>query len=177
MNTRWVKASAQISACGNYRYSLDRIWNESLPQACFVMLNPSIADANRDDPTLRRCIGFAQAWGYGGLRILNLFAGRATEPSQLFTSFEDPIGPGNDAALQAASHYREVIVAWGANGSRLGRDVQVLTQLGDLGIRPRCLGITKHGNPRHPLYVRGDARRVRFRWDGGGGVSFGRSAG
>ena len=97
--------------------------------------------------------------------FLNLFAGRATEPRQLFTSFDDPIGPGNDAALQGASFYREVIVAWGANGSRLGRDIQVLTQLDDMGIRPKCIGITKHGHPRHPLYVRGDAKRIRFRWE------------
>src|ERR1043165_512870 len=127
------------------------------------MLNPSVADATRDDPTLRRCLSFARAWGFGGLRLVNLFAGRATKPRELFTKFDDPIGPENDAVLQSGSLFQDVILGWGANGSTLGRAADVLTLLASIGVKPKCLGLTKHGQPKHVLYLPADARPVRFR--------------
>jgi hypothetical protein len=157
-----MECSARFSDCGTYRYSLERIWDEALPCACFVMLNPSTADATRDDPTIRRCISFARAWGFGGLRVLNLFAARAIRPRELFTQFEDPIGPGNDDALRSTAQCREVILAWGTHGSRLGRDAAVLKHFRDLGIKPKCLGLTKRGHPRHPLYVPAGSKPIQF---------------
>lgn len=83
--------SAIISECGKYRYSLSRIWDENKANVLFIMLNPSTADGDVDDPTIRRCIGFAKSWGYGGIYVGNLFAYRATDPKELL-KVENPIG-------------------------------------------------------------------------------------
>ncbi|MEM1081082.1 MAG: DUF1643 domain-containing protein [Pseudomonadota bacterium] len=147
--------SAVFSDCLQYRYSLKRGWSEQ-PEVIFVMLNPSIADVQRDDPTIRRCIGLAQRNGFGGLEVVNWFAGRATRPQTLF-AMDDPVGPGNSDYLQQAFQSdRTVVVAWGAfeqarqayEGYRSKHGVPKL----------QCLGCTKIGAPRHPLYVRNDVR-------------------
>lgn len=154
--------AARISDCGLYRYGLVRRWSDE-PALRFVMLNPSTADAKLDDPTIRRCIGFAKREGYGALIVLNLYAYRATDPKALL-SCGDPVGPGNDNMLRAHLRSsvgvgRPVIAAWGAN-AKADRVGQVL----DLcpGVDWRCLGTTKDGHPRHPLYVRGDQALVPF---------------
>ena len=90
-----IVQSADFSACGTYRYALRRIWLPAAPQVLFIGLNPSTADEKSDDPTIRRCLGFARSWGYGGLIVANLFAYRATAPSALREA-RDPIGPLND---------------------------------------------------------------------------------
>ena len=118
------------------------------------MLNPSTADHAQDDPTIRRCIGFAHAWGYRELSVRNLFAYRATYPRELLTAYEPTGGTHGDQELLAALTADRVILAWGA-GAIGGRDRQVL----DLFMRRAphasfwCLGLTKHEHPRHPLYV------------------------
>jgi hypothetical protein len=151
-----TRGDAFISDCGTYRYALMRRWAEGWPLR-FVMLNPSTADASLDDPTIRRCTGFARREGYGALIVLNLYAYRATNPKVLVTC-ADPVGPHNDTILwahllAAAEGPTPVVAAWGANAKR-ERVAHVL------GLRPsvdwRCLGVTKDGQPRHPLYVRGD---------------------
>lgn len=145
--------SAVISACGKYRYELWRHWDDK-PYCMFVGLNPSTADAMIDDPTIRRCVGFAKAWGYGALCMANLFAWRATDPKDMKAAPE-PIGPDNDATLQRlAVGAGIVIAAWGAHGSYRGRAVQVLAILPTL----HALKLTQDGSPGHPLYLRGDAR-------------------
>jgi len=137
-----------------YRYTLWREWTEALPRLLFVLLNPSVADANLDDPTLRRCIGFAQDWCYGSVELANLYAYRATDPRAL-RQVADPVGPLNDYHIQeAAGRADKIVVAWGAEGFLHGRDQAVLRLL------PKplwCLGYTLGGAPRHPLYVRRDA--------------------
>ena len=148
-------AGARFSGDHRYRYRLWRRWSPG-PVVGFCMLNPSTADASRDDPTIRRCIGFARAWGYGGVEVVNIFALRATEPSRL-RSARDRIGPGNDAALVAAAARVDVLViAWGVHGTLLERDRTVLALLNRT--RLLALGWTRSGQPRHPLYVRRDAR-------------------
>ena len=145
---------ATISDGGEYRYKLSRIWHPPTPPALFVMLNPSTADANQDDPTIRRCIDFAKSWGYGGLLVGNLFAFRATDPKEMRLA-PDPVGPSNDAALAELHQQAGItIAAWGVNGVHLGRAAQVL---GGLPGTVHCLGETKDGHPRHPLYLRKDA--------------------
>ena len=117
------------------------------------MLNPSTADAVRDDPTIRRCIGFARAWGYRRLVVTNIFALRATLPSAL-RGAADPVGPRNDRyILRAARDADRVVCAWGVHGALGNREAEVLALLRDLALEN--LGLTQGGYPRHPLYVAG----------------------
>jgi hypothetical protein len=126
------------------------------------MLNPSTADAEKLDPTVRRCVGFAERWGYGSLEVANLFAFRSTDPSELYRA-EDPIGPENDRHIKdAVCASRSVIAAWGQHGRLRGRDeevVELVTDLADL----HCLRRTKHGLPWHPLYLPGSLPPLLFR--------------
>jgi hypothetical protein len=143
---------AAFSRCGTYRYALWRRWDESRPAVLFVGLNPSTADAHRDDPTIRRCIGFANSWGFGSVIVANLFAYRTPHP-KLLRAAPNPIGPRNDRWLRTlATDAGLVVAAWGADGEYLRRATEVSARLGDC----RCLGLTASGAPRHPLYVRKD---------------------
>jgi hypothetical protein len=147
-----MTGGATIDATGCYRYSLWREWDANGPRVAFVLLNPSTADAQRDDPTVRRCIGLARVWGCGSLEVVNLFAYRATNP-RVLREVADPVGPENDRYLLAAAHRAQKIVpAWGARGGLHGRDRVVLALLGGGG-ELVCLGTTRCGRPRHPLYV------------------------
>ncbi len=118
------------------------------------MLNPNQADATVNDPTIRRCIGFAQEWGYGGLEVVNLFAYRAKNPP-LLKQIDDPIGVDNDRYLFTLEDRVEtIILAWGNWGTLRGRDRAVIACLNSQQVY--CLGITKTGQPRHPLYLKRD---------------------
>lgn len=153
-----VRSSANLSRCRRYRYTLTRSWNDAGPTVMFVGLNPSTADAKINDPTVRRCIGYARAWGFGRLLLTNLFAFRSTDPTVL-GSIPDPIGPENDSWICTSSQSAELtVVAWGTYGSLHQRDKAVLELLQD----PHCLGTTKGGAPRHPLYMPADAPLRRF---------------
>jgi len=145
-------SDAVLSTCGKYRYQLTRQWEMRLGTVVFVMLNPSTADANVNDPTIRRCINFARSWGFGGIKVVNLFAWRATKPAELQTVV-DPVGPDNNRyLLEAFEQAPATVVAWGANApSSRAREVIGLLQAAD--IVPQCLGSTQVGHPRHPLYV------------------------
>lgn len=145
-----MKKSALI--IGDYRYLLSRKWDASKPQITFVMLNPSTADAYQDDPTLRKCINFAQSLDYGSLKVVNLFAYRATKPCEL-RKVADPIGLKNNYYIQLATRRASlIIVAWGIHGSFQGRD-KVVHNLIYRDQNLYCLGLTKDGYPRHPLYL------------------------
>ena len=151
--------SAVISPCGNYRYLLQREWLIGYGAALFVMLNPSTADAAQDDPTIRRCVGFAKSWGCGMLEVVNLYAFRATKPVDMFAAI-DPVGPANDSHIAAAAHRAKIIVAaWGAS-AKADRASAVLRNLSDHAVH--ALGVTNNGSPRHPLYLRSDARLIQF---------------
>ena len=142
-----------MSGCGQYRYALWRRWAPG-PQVLFVMLNPSTADQVRDDPTIRRCIGFAASWGYGALVVGNLFAYRTSWPEVLMRAAR-PVGRANDRwLLRLAAESSGVIAAWGNSGTWLGRDRQVREALAPLHV----LSLTRRGQPRHPLYVKATAR-------------------
>jgi hypothetical protein len=152
MRNLFMECGAQLSACGRYRYTLQRTWERSLPALCFVMLNPSTANASEDDPTIRRCIGLAQDRDFGGIVVVNLFAFRATDPRDLFAAAE-PIGPGNDVAIVEATEGRKVLCAWGAHGGHLTRDEKVIDLLRSNARELFCYGLTRHGKPKHPLYL------------------------
>lgn len=151
-------APGVYSPCGTYRYVLHRRWGTG-DTVCFVMLNPSTADDERDDPTVRRCIGYAQAWGYGALVVLNLFAVRSTDPRGLL-EVRDPVGPANDWWIAREAKAGAVVCAWGAGAAapRLihPRARQVCELLTDAGVALKAIATTKAGWPRHPLYLRKD---------------------
>lgn len=155
--------SAIFSECGTYRYRLTRDDVERPGAVIFLMLNPSTADASLDDPTIRRCKGFAKSWGSAGLVVANLYALRATNPADLWLH-ADPIGPENNRHLMAlADRHIDIVCAWGAN-AKPERVDEVVQMLNVARARLWCLGTTKHGHPRHPLYVRGDTKLERWGW-------------
>jgi len=154
-----MESSAIFDRTQTYRYLLRRSWEQSKPCIAFIMLNPSRADAQLNDPTIRRCLGFARTWGYGSLVVANLFGFRAANPKQLH-QVEDAIGKECDRyILEAIALSRCTVIAWGNGGTLAGRDRTVL----DL-IRTEvyCLGMNRSGQPRHPLYVRADTPLVLF---------------
>lgn len=144
---------------GDYRYSLRRAWGDS-GRCTFVMLNPSTADATQDDPTIRRCLGFARRLGCGELVVVNLYAWRATDPAALRRA-SDPFGPHNFAAVaQAACDAKYVVAAWGVN-AQPEPALYARRLLNEYG-KVYALGFTKDGHPRHPLYVKADAPLVEW---------------
>jgi hypothetical protein len=150
--------AAVFSPCRSFRYSLSRVWNPKLPKVMFVGLNPSTADEQKDDPTVRRCITFAQKWSFGGLVLVNLFAYRSTDPEGLL-EVDDPIGTENDTHILAnARAVGRIVLIWGTKGTLLDRDQHVITFFPDA----HCLGFTKDGHPKHPLYLVGNTRMRPF---------------
>ena len=120
------------------------------------MLNPSTADETRLDPTVRRCVGYAMRWGYGGLVVGNIFAFRSTDPAGLRAA-EDPVGPGNDAALvEMASRWGMVVCAWGGHGKFMGRGREVAKSVASEARELCALRLTASGDPGHPLYLPGN---------------------
>lgn len=168
---------AVISGCKKYRYVLWRRWSPSKPLVNFVMLNPSKADAYADDPTIRRCIGFANGWGYGGIIVTNLYGYRATYPGDLHW-VDNPIGEKNDEYIQTVAQQSPLIVcAWGQTiremeckgvGKDKGRVLsgqQREQQVKDLlpTDKMHYLRLTQHGHPYHPLYLKGDLTPVEWK--------------
>lgn len=153
-----VVSSARFSDDGRHRYWLDRHWDLKKPPATFLMLNPSTADARVDDPTIRRCRGFAEALGCGGITVVNLYAYRTKSPDVLFDvelSPEDRIGPENDtylmeAAIQAGRSEAPLIGAWGTRGET--DRINAVLDLPGMN-RITALALTRSGMPRHPLYL------------------------
>lgn len=168
-----MKRSAIISCDGLYRYLLRREWDASRAPLGFVMLNPSTADAAADDPTIRRCIGFAAREGAGGLVVANLFAFRATKPELYAQPAERRIGPDLfDYMREGLLECSAVVCAWGADAGRdrvspihLQRVFNVIR--GAVGLQMFCLGVACNGWPRHPLYVRkGTPLSLYVHWRG-----------
>lgn len=160
-----TSGDALFSACGRYRWWLVRHWCPQRSAVLFLGLNPSKADGRREDPTLRRLQGLASRWGHGHLLVLNLFSRVGTDPSQLRRSPE-PVGEHTDAWLATALRWLaeqphqgtgpppRLWLGWGHRGGLQGRDEQVLALLqcwtGDVV----CIGETRKGHPRHPLFCR-----------------------
>ncbi len=148
-----MQGRARFDRSGQYRYLLSRDWDPSRPRVAFVMLNPNRADATRDDPTIRRCVGFARSWGFGALDVVNLFALRAPRPALLRTAAA-PLGARNDRFVrEACCRASLTVAAWGVHGAWHAREQAVLDLLRPYGVAMRCLGVTAGGHPRHPLYL------------------------
>lgn len=170
----YTPTGALLSDCGTYRYRLWREWGPvSSPLLGFVMLNPSTADAKDDDPTIRRCMGYARAWGYGGVRIANLCALRATNPKELLTHPDPCGGPLNEEALcWVAETCQRVVVAWGAFAGKLPAYFHLSPTHVMRNARRRhasfseplmCLRLTAAGFPAHPLYLPANIEPVPYR--------------
>jgi hypothetical protein len=159
---------ALFSPCGHYRWWLQRLWRPEAPRLLFIGLNPSRADGRHDDPTLRRLIGFARAWGYGSLEVVNLFARVSASPAAL-RRCADPVGNHCDPWIRRClRRCREadgppgLWLGWGNGGAWRRRDRAVLELLAAQGVRPLCLGLTAAGQPRHPLYLPRSGRLQPF---------------
>lgn len=152
-----LKNTAELSKCRKYRYALWRTWDDSKPHVLFVCLNPSTADEETNDQTLKRCIGFAKSWEkYGGVCMANLFAFRARHRSDMKAAAE-PIGSQNDEWLKKLSSEAALVVAaWGEDGSYLGRSKEVMRLLSNV----HCLTMLDGGEPGHPLYLPGNLKPV-----------------
>lgn len=156
-----VETGAILSEDRVYRYVLWRIWDRSKKPCLWIGLNPSTADETEDDPTIRRCMGFARDWGHGGIYMCNIYPYRATDPAELDKATVDILGePHRNHKLlwRCAAQSDRVVAAWGASHPV----DQVTEQMIRMNIEPRqrvqCLGTTKDGHPRHPLYIKKTTR-------------------
>lgn len=162
-----IHRGAGISKCGKFRYFLSREWDWSDANAdnlVYVMLNPSVADGLIDDPTVRRCMGFARRMNYPGMVVVNKYAIRSKTPKAIHFDFgNDPVGPDNLFWIQEVCTGRDVILAWGSSGPV--RDLWERTVIDSIKARCktlRCLGRTAGGAPRHPLYLPRDTEAVEW---------------
>ena len=146
-------STAVYSDCERYRYTLTRTWDMAGEKALFIMLNPSTATEVQNDPTVERCERRARALGFGAFRVTNIFAWRDTDPKAMRAA-PDPVGPENDASIvQSCGWADQIVCAWGSHGAHLDRGQAVVSLLQRTGHPLYHLGLTKSGQPRHPLYI------------------------
>lgn len=165
-----VVKMAELSDCGTYRYVLARLWDEALPTVNFIMLNPSTADHLKDDPTIRRCVGFAKSWGFGQLIVTNLYPFRSPSPFEMKAASNkrgprDPRGHRllNDLHIAKwAANSSLIVCAWG-NHAESDVERETLKLLRSIGKTPHALRLSKSGKPNHPLYLPGDMKPTAWR--------------
>ena len=156
MDQRSTLYGATFSPDRTHRYSLSRDWDGGKKKLAVIGLNPSTADETKNDPTVTRCITRARDLNMGGLLMLNIYGFRATDPDEMWQAAEwvDIEGHGNRRAFRGIGECGMVIAAWGAHGLRNGQCERVMGWLREEGVEPYCLGVTRTGMPRHPLYIR-----------------------
>lgn len=154
-----------ISNCEQYRYELKRIWDEDKPKVLFIMLNPSTADAEVDDPTIRRCIGYAKNWGFGGILVGNLFAYRSTNPNGLL-KVDNPVGDDNIWHIKNMYYESDVVVcAWGNSNIVRRLDKKIKYDYRPLSVIKNslhCLELSNDGTPKHPLQLKKDLKLINY---------------
>lgn len=163
-------AGAIFSECGKYRYRLWREWQEAMfsdgGTVIFIMLNPSSAGARTDDPTIRKCVGFAKWWGCNRIEVVNMYAYCATEPKDIFAAQRagrDTFGPANAAYLEACFEREDqewrlhehvhTVAAWGTHGRAMQNDPAFLLEACWKNGNVQALGLNQDGTPKHPLYM------------------------
>lgn len=160
-NINQFYSDALFSPCRTWRYTLHRVWDASQGLLMVIGLNPSTADEINNDPTVTRCINYARDWGFGGLIMTNAFAYRSTDPLAMKKAMVDPVGPDNDYWLQRmAEEAKLILAAWGNHGLWRNRQAHILDLI------PQdiyCLGLTRLGAPRHPLYLPRHAQPIPLR--------------
>lgn len=143
---------------GAYRYALWRRWQQGTGQLLWVLVNPSTATGETDDPTLRRLLFYSKRLGFSSLAVGNLFAYRSSSPDALPLNRGEAVGEENDQYLtRLMEEATEIVVGWGAAGGLFGRSVEVLKRLQEAKKPISCLGLTQYKAPKHPLYCRNDA--------------------
>ncbi len=160
-----MRTDACVSADRKYRYWLLREWDKSLPVVAFIGLNPSIADETTDDPTIRKCVKYAKAWGFGSLLMLNLYAYRATDPDELWKARDrgrDIVGIYKNGAIHLLEYLftfgvTRCIAAWG-KGKQQKRGEELRWKISNL----ECLKQNNDGSPSHPLYQRDNVAPVKY---------------
>jgi hypothetical protein len=161
-----VQRSAVFSPCGNYRYSLTRAWDDTKPRVCFLMQNPSVADDREDDPTVKKCIGFARRWGFGSIVVVNIRAFVATDPTDVGCAAArgmDTVGPDNARYVRdAISQCMSLVVACGGDESMLDAARETLAGC-DVAAEISCIGYTKDDVPKHPSRLGYSTPREPFR--------------
>lgn len=149
----WLESKAVFSRCRRFRYSLTRVWDADAARVLWIMLNPSTADADSNDATITRCETYARDWGYGGIRVVNLFALCATFPADLIKA-GFLVGPHNDVHIRRALRHLNnsdiVLCAWGRHAVGSARVARVLNLIAASGAEPLCLKYNKDGTPAHP---------------------------
>ena len=165
-----IERTAWISPCERYRHALGRHWDRALGCVVFIGLNPSTADAMRDDPTIRRCINFAYDWGYGGIEMCNLFDWRSTDPKKIPRASFTVSNKNDWVIYRKVRRAKMVIACWGRVPwadlricDLFSRVYRRCEDTGDPGCeRWKCLGHTKDDYPKHPLYLRKDTKPTLF---------------
>jgi hypothetical protein len=160
---------ADLSPCGKYRYTLERVWDRSKPTCTFIGLNPSTADCSQDDATIRRCVAFAKSWGCGKLIMVNLWPYRATQPAQMLRNFDsgddswaDVFDRNMEVVLDAVMESEYSIAVWGNHGAKIEDTLMILERSVRFGLHH--LARNKSGQPSHPLYLSADLRPKPFTW-------------
>ncbi len=176
-----MNSNAFFSLSRKYRYRLTRKLSESNKRIIFIGLNPSTANAENNDSTLRRLINFSNSWGYGSLVVINLFARVSISPKFLKSS-SNPIGHHNNFELKSKiigwsqDEFSDLWLGWGAHGSFMKRDREILKEVRKFSLKkienfpkakmPLAIGLTKSGSPRHPLYMHSSSYLTAFKlWE------------
>jgi hypothetical protein len=160
MISTFTRSWARFDVDRHYRYELGRTWEPSLPSITWCMLNPSTADEHDLDPTLRKCLGYSVKWGYGEMRVVNLFAWRSTDPKALAkVAGYSPVGPENNTTILAAlATSQTFLVGWGSEKIARSQACAILRLMKDRKATLHHLGQNRDGHPKHPLYLPGDLR-------------------
>lgn len=154
MPNHYIENDAVISDCGSYRYLLRRAWDAKKPRVLYIMLNPSTADAQKDDATIRSCVRLASGLGYGSMEVVNVFAWRATKPDELLL-VSDPAGPQNEDHVRLALDRCDIpICAWGAWPPAQEASTYIRNAIRVARPAAFCFGKTASGAPKHPLYIK-----------------------
>ena len=149
-------SGAEFSGDYKHRYALWRIWDESKPLVMFIGLNPSTANETTNDPTIRRVIGMAKQWGFGGVYMMNCFTYVSTDPNELVK--DKDLEWNNRRLLHIARRCQEIVFAWGAFEAAKERG----QELAAMFPKAKALIINQDGSPRHPLYVPKSVRLVDY---------------
>jgi hypothetical protein len=161
--TKYLENDAVISDCGKYRYMLRRTWAFEKPRALLIMLNPSTADAEKDDATIRSCVRLLSGLGYGSMEVVNVFGYRATNPDELAKQ-PNPIGPMNERVTEGAIQRCDVVIfAWGAHELARRHTNHLRSLVSSYRPAVYCFGKTKGGMPKHPLYIKSGTPLEAFR--------------